>query len=342
MRLRLAMISLIILLMAGVLSAQQGAPAAPLTEKEVIKELKGKTPAATLNQTVQQRGVDFDLTPDIEKRLRKAKADDQLIAAIKNAGPSARKRAAQLQAQGVPGGPQGPQASPEEQQAYLAIKDELDPDKTLGLASDFEKKYPNSQYLSWVYAFAAHAAQQKGDVEQVVDLDEKSLKLKPDNIMSLASAADMIPQPQYMNKHEGDKEKLLAEAEGYANQALKLIDQAPKLPSETDDQYKKRKEEASSGVHGSLGMIHLEKALMGLQGADKDELAKAEQEFTTAITSTEHPDPRDCYRLGEAYKLDGKTEQAIDAFTKAGQFGQGTAIQSYADKQVQELKATKK
>ena len=341
MRLRLAMIGLIMLAVAGVLSAQQSAPAAPLSEKDVIHELKSKTPGATLTQTIQQRGVDFDLTPDIEKRLRKAKADDQLITAIKNAGPTARQRNAQLQSQGVPGGQQGPQASPEEQQAYLAVKDELDPDKALGLASDFAKKYPNSQFLSWVYAFAAHAAQAKGDVEQVVDLDEKSLKLKPDNIMSLASAADMIPQPQYINKHEAEKEKLLAEAEGYANQALKLIDQAPKQPNETDEQYQKRKGEASSGVHGSLGMIHLERALMGLQGADKDELVKAQQEFTTAITTTEHPDPRDCYRLGEAYKMEGKTEQAIDAFTKAGQFGQGTAIQAYAEKQVEELKAKK-
>ncbi len=341
MRLRLAMISLIMLVVAGVLSAQQGAPQAPMSEKEVIKELKSKTPTATLAQTIQQRGVDFDLTPDIEKRLRKAKADDQLIAAIKSAGPTARQRSAQLQSQGVPGGQQGPQASPEEQQAYLAVKDELDPDKALNLATDFAKKYPNSQYLSWVYAFAAHAAQGKGDVEQVVELDEKSLKLKPDNIMSLASAADMIPQPQYLNKHEGDKEKLLVEAEGYANQALKLIDQAPKQPNELDDQYQKRKGEASSGVHGSLGMIHLERSTMGLQGVDKDELVKAEQEFTTAVTTTEHPDPRDYYRLGEAYRMDGKTDQAVDAFTKAAQFGQGTAIQTFAEKQVQDLKAKK-
>lgn len=341
MRLKLAMIVLILMAGASVLPAQQAAPGPPLSEKEVIRELKSKTPPATVAQTVQQRGVDFDLTPDIEKQLRKAKADDGLITAVKSAGPTARKRAAALMSQGVPGGQQGPQASPEEQKAYMAVKDELDPDKALSLANDFANKYPNSEYLSWVYAFAAHAAQQKGDVEQVVDFDAKSLKLKPDNIMSLASAADMIPQPQYINKHEGQKEQLLSQAEGYANEALKLIDQAPKLPNETDEQYQKRKGEASSGIHGSLGMIHLERALMALQGADKDELGKAEQEFTTATTTTEHPDPRDYYRLGEAYKIDGKTDQAIDSFTKAAQLAQGSAIQTYAEKQVEELKAKK-
>jgi tetratricopeptide (TPR) repeat protein len=341
MKLKFAMIVFVMTALAGILAAQQTPPAAPLTEKEVIHELKKKTPPETLIQTLSQRGVDFDLTPEIEKKLRKAKADDEVIAAVKNAGPTARKRAAEMQTHGVPSTQQGPQVSPEEAKAYIAIRDELDPNKTLALASDFEKNYPNSQYLTWVYAFAARAAQQKSDVNQVVELDEKSLKLNPDNIMSLAQAADIIPQPQYLGKQQGSKEALLTQAEGYANEALKLIDQASKQANETDEAFQKRKTVAASGIHASLGMIHLQRALLGLQGADKDELAKAEKEYTLAISTEQPPDPRDCYRLGETYKIDGKTAEAIDAFTKAAQYGQGTAIQQFADKQIAELKAKK-
>jgi hypothetical protein len=36
--------------------------------------------------------------------------------------------------------------------------------------------------------------------------------------------------------------------------------------------------------------------------------------------------------------MEGKVDQAIDAFTKAGQMGQGTAIKQYADQQIQALK----
>jgi tetratricopeptide (TPR) repeat protein len=80
---------------------------------------------------------------------------------------------------------------------------------------------------------------------------------------------------------------------------------------------------------------------MGLAGPDKDELVKAEQEYTTAVTTTDRPDPRDYYRLGEAYSIDGKIDEAIAAFTKAAELGQGTMIKQYADKQVEALKARK-
>ena len=88
-------------------------------------------------------------------------------------------------------------------------------------------------------------------------------------------------------------------------------------------------------------MVHLELAGETLSGPDKAELAKAEQEFTTAVTTTGHPNPSDYYRMGEAYGLEGKLDDAIQAFTKAGEFGQGTLIKTYADEQVAQLKQRK-
>ena len=70
-------------------------------------------------------------------------------------------------------------------------------------------------------------------------------------------------------------------------------------------------------------MIHLDRAQLGLMGLDKGELAKAEQEYKLAVSTTDHPDPSDYYRMGEACRLQGKLDDAIAAFTKASELGQG-------------------
>src|SRR5208337_2649407 len=125
----------------------------PLTEKEVTKEIKS-SPAETVIKDVKERGVDFDMTPDIEKKLRKAKATDEVVEAVRQAGPKVRAQTAKL----VMGpGQAATQNIPKEQgQGYDAIKAELDPDKTIALVDDFAKKYPDSPLLSYVYSFGAN------------------------------------------------------------------------------------------------------------------------------------------------------------------------------------------
>jgi tetratricopeptide (TPR) repeat protein len=309
----------------------------PLTEKEVTKEIKN-SPAETVIKEVKARGVDFDMTPDIEKKLRKAKATDDEVEAVRQAGPKVRAQTAKLVMQGQAGAQDVPK---EQAQAYDAIRAELDPDKAIALAEDFAKKYADSKILSYVYSFEANAYQQKGDVEKVVDTSNKSLQLNPDNLMSLVLSIGMMPQPQYLNNHKAEQEKILEEAQNRGNHALELIAKLPKQANESDADYQKRLAEIGSQVHGPLGMIHLELASGGLAGPDKTELGKAEQEFTTAVTTTAHPDPRDYYRMGEAYAMDAKWDDAIQAFTKAGELGQGTLIKTYADQQIGEMKKKK-
>ena len=309
----------------------------PLTEKEVTKEIKS-SPAETVIKDVRERGVDFDMTPDIEKKLRKAKATDEVVEAVRRAGPKVRAQTARMTLG------QGQTASfdiPKEQyQAFDAIKGELDPDKTISLVADFESKYPQSPLLSYVYTYGANGYQQKGEVEKVVELTDKGLKLKPDNIMCLILSLGMLPQPQYLNNHPTERDKILQKAQNEAAQALKLIAALPKLTNEADADYQKRLNQIASAVHASLGMVYLDLANEALAGPDKDELAKSEQEFTTAV-AVDHPDPRDYYRMGEAYAMDGKVDDAIGAFTKASEYGQGTMIKAYADQRAEELKKKK-
>jgi tetratricopeptide (TPR) repeat protein len=249
---------------------------------------------------------------------------------------------------GQPGQPAGqtatgPVFTPEESKAYQAISSELsaglDFDKVISLSEDFVKKFPNSSMLSYVYTFEATAYQQKGDINKTVETGEKSVKLNPDNLMSLIILAGMLPQPQLMQGSDLDKQKKLTDAEADASRALQLIDKLPKLATETDDQLKKRKDSIASEPHGALGMIHLQRATMTLTGGmDADELAKAAQEFKQSVVLTDHPSPQNYYRLGEAYSHENKLDDAIAAFSKASEIGQGSGIQQYADQQIEALK----
>jgi tetratricopeptide (TPR) repeat protein len=251
--------------------------------------------------------------------------------------------------QGQKGQQQAP--TPEQKEAaaeaadYGAVMSELDPDQQMKLAEDFANKHPSSTRLTYVYAIAANAARQKGNLSAGIDYAEKSIKLKSDNFIALMFLATMLPQPQ-MLQGGVDKDKRLSEAEADANQALQILSTAPndqvrKQPSDTDEAFAKRKTLIGADAHAALGMVHLQRALEALGSPDKAELGKAEQEYQTSLTGIDQPDPQNYYRLGEALSLEGKVDEAIAAFTKCSELSQGTALQPYADKEVQELKKKK-
>ena len=238
----------------------------------------------------------------------------------------------------------GTVSTPEERQAYQDLVSEatagLDPDRVISLAQDYEKKYPNSSMLSFVYMFEASAYEGKNDFAKLVDAAEKSLKLNADNLASLMMLASVLPLPQVTRGTDLEKQKKLDEAEADAKHALELIDQdkVPRQPNETDDAYKKRKNAIASEPHASLGMVHLQRATMGLGGLDPEELNKAAQEFKQSVEMTDRPQPEHYYRLGEVYKHQKKVDDAIAAFSKASELAQGTPLQQFADTQIEELK----
>src|SRR5260370_24178599 len=151
-----------------------------------------------------------------------------------------------------------PQITPAESQAFQAIQTELDADRKVQVINDFEKKYPNSAALPYVYLIAADTYRQKGDAQRVIEYGEKSLKLKADNAVALIMVASLLPEPQSLRGSDADKEKKLAEAEDYATHAIKLVDQAqiPRQPNITDDQIKKIKAHVASLAPSSLVMVH--------------------------------------------------------------------------------------
>lgn len=307
----------------------------PMTDKEVITELK-KDGAAQLLKDLGARGVVFEMDPEIEKRLRKAKATDDVIKAVIAAGP--KERAAAIKTEAAASGAMV--LPPEEAADFKAVETELDPDKAIALAETYVKKYPKSPGLSYIYAFEGNAYENKGDAAKIVEYAEKSIALKPDNLMSLLEAAYAIPQPQFTRLHAADEESQLDKAESYAKDAIKAVDDLKKLPNEQDADFANRKADYLASAHGDLGMIHLDRAQLGLMSLDTTELAKAVDEYKLATSMAQHPLGTDYYRMGEAYRLLGKIDDAIAAFTKAGNIGPAV-LKQYADKQIEALKNAK-
>ena len=88
MRITLSIISLLLVLVASPLMGQ--APQQPLNQDEVRDLIKNniKKSPNQISTTLAERKVDFDLNRDIEKKMRKAGATDDILQEIWKAGPT--------------------------------------------------------------------------------------------------------------------------------------------------------------------------------------------------------------------------------------------------------------
>ncbi len=299
---------------------------APLTQNEVRDLIKNnKEDPDVVFKTLDERGVDFDMNTRIEMKMRRAGADNVMLQAIWKAGPTSRNASAATLTSplGVP-----LQATYEEAMGFQTMQDELDPDTKLRMVDEFERRFPDSQLLSYVYTEAAEAYQRRGDLNKLVEYGEKSLKLDRDNIFSIILVAIALAQPRMLQGTPDQAAQRLSAAQNYANRALELIDGLPKQANETDKELQKRKSALASDAHTTLGMVCML----------RDDSGKAIEEFKTAISLSERPNPQLYFRLGEVYANHGKKPEAIEAFTKASELGRGTILQQYADERVRELK----
>jgi tetratricopeptide (TPR) repeat protein len=258
-------------------------------------------------------------------------------------GPSLENKPAQGNNQSQPAAQA--QVSPAEVQAYTAIQKETDADKQLQLVKDFQQKFPQSKLLSNVLFFGAGAAEEKNDVPDALNYGEESLKLQPDNLRSLILVAGLLPLPQALGGTPAQKQQQLGQSENDANRALQLLNSVQPPPNAAQAQlaqFNNGKKVIAAQLHASLGMAHLEKAVLtqSPKGPDPNELSAAEQEFKNAVSSPQ-PNPQDYYRLGEVYARENKLDDAISAFGQAARLGQGTTMEKLANHMVTQLQAQK-
>ena len=299
--------------------------AQPLTQDEVRDLIKKNAKNLdAVYKALDERGVNFDLDPRIEQKMRKAGAGDDLLEAIWRAGPTSKssKAATLTSSNGVP-----LHANFEEAMGYKTLENELDPDKRLRMVEEFERRFPTSELMSSVYTQAAKAYREKGDLNKLVEYGEKSLKLDPNNLFSLLMVAMALPQPRMLERNPDLATQQLATAEEYANRALKLIDGLPAQPNENDEQLKKRNNALASDAHAALATVYM----------GRDESGKAIEEFKTAIALSQSPNPQLYFRLGEIYAHSDEDTEAVEAFKKASELGRGTVLQQYADQRISEL-----
>src|SRR4029077_6817896 len=222
------------------------------TLDEVTRLIKEKkSDPQSLASTIVERGVSFELDEKGAKKLRKAGADDDLRAEIWKVTPSgkAHMRALLTSPTGI-----DVQASAGEAMALEEIQNEGAPDRRLRMVDAFEKKFPSSPLLSYVYTEAAKAQQQNDALDEAVQFCRKSLELDPDNTFSLIIMALVLPQPKLLKGSANEVAARLSEAAADANRALALLEKLQKRPEETDQQFRARKGSLAADAHFALGM----------------------------------------------------------------------------------------
>lgn len=321
------LVSVAALLLSLITSSLWGqAPPPPLTQDEVRDLIKNniKKSPDQIPTTLSERKVDFDLNREIEKKMRKAGATDEVLQAIWRAGPTYQNTKGSFLTS-----PTGAriQATYEEAMGFQTIQNEMDPDKAIRMVNEFERRFPRGQSLPYVYTQAARAYQQKGDLDKAVEYGEKSLKLDPDNTFSLAIVALCLSQRKEVQGSPEDARKRLTEAETDGTRALALLVKLPKRTNETDDQFQQRKGAIAADSHFALGAAYMH----------QDEYAKAVTEYNAAISATAKPTFQYYYRLAEALASEGQTAQAIEVLHHASDLAKGTPMQKYADDFITEL-----
>lgn len=300
-------------------------PASPMTLDEVVRLVKqAKNEPQAAASAIAARGVTFELDEKNQKKLRKAGADDDLLAAIWKVTPKGKAHMRALLT--TPSGVEI-QASATEALALQEIQNEKAPDARLRLADAFEKKFPQGPLLSYVYTEAARAEQEKGAIPEAVEYCRKSLKLDPDNTFSLIIMALVLPQPKMLKGTPAEIQAQLSEAVTDANRALALLDKLQKRPDETDEQFAARKASLTADAHFALGMEEMQ----------RDQFDKAVTDYQTAISSTSKPTFQYYYRLAEAFASMGRVPDALAALQKASELARGTPMQKIADDFIAEL-----
>ena len=321
---RLVGLTVFLILPAGILPAQETGSHL-LNQDDVSRLIKqDKEHPDLLEKTLHEQGVDFDLNPEIEKKMRKAGATDDILQAIWAAGPAVRnfKGAVVTSATGVP-----LTATYKEAMGYKTLEQASDPDTKIRMAMEFAQTFPNSELLSYVFTQAAAAFQQKRDYPNAVKTAKRSLELDPNNTYSLLIVATALSEPSMVRNSSDNGEWELIEAGTDAQRAIDLLPKLPTRSGETPEQFAARKAGIEASAHAALGSVDMQQ--------DKND--EAIEEFKKAISLSQPPKASLYFRLGEIYSNIGKRQEAIEAFSKAAELGKGTVIETYAVQNLKEL-----
>jgi tetratricopeptide (TPR) repeat protein len=204
----------------------------------------------------------------------------------------------------IPGAP----ANSEELAAVKAFQEMPNSDlpKKISAGEEFLQKYPNSQYRPTVYSTLTLDYIQTGNTEKAIEVGDKEVALKPDDVQTLAVLGQTIPRA--MSASTPEPEKRLAKAEDYSKRAIQVTPTIPKPDGMADQNFVAAKNSTLAMAHGGLGLVYFRR------GKFTDAIPELEQ--SVKIDPNPVPDPVNLYLLGLANQKAAHFDDAAAAFSK--------------------------
>lgn len=187
-----------------------------------------------------------------------------------------------------------------EVEAIQAMFNAKDPDTRIQAAEDLITKFRDTEFKAIALFFEAASYEQKGDYEKLVIYGERTLEVDPKNFQAMLMLARNIAQ--HTREHDLDREEKLVKAEKYAKAAEDALKDAPKPnPQLTDEQWAGARKDLDAQAHEALALAAMVRKKYDV----------AVTEFKYAVDNSSQPDPATMVRLGAAYNLAGKYDDAI-------------------------------
>ena len=207
----------------------------------------------------------------------------------------------------MPGAP----ANSEEVAAFKTFQEMPNTDlpKKIAAGEEFLKKYPESQYRPIVYSTLTIDYLQTNNSEKAIEVGDKEIALKPDDVQTLALLGQMIPRA--MNASTPEPEKRLAKAEDYSKRAIEVTPTIPKPQGLGDQDFAAAKNLTLARAHSGLGLVYLRRG--------KFNEAIPELERSLKIDPEPTPDPVNLYLLGLANQKAAHYDDAVVAFNKCAE-----------------------
>lgn len=214
-----------------------------------------------------------------------------------------------------------------EVEAIQAMFQAQTPDARIAAAENLITKYADTEFKDLALFFAAMSAEQKGDAEKSIVYGEQAVAANPRNYNALYLLARVTAART--REHDLDREEKLGRVEKYVKDAeAALKDSAKPNPQLTDEQWEAAKKDILAGGHEPLGMAALARKKYDV----------AITEFKAAVDNAAQPDPATMVRLGAAYNMAGKYDDAIaildkviaipDAHPQVKQFAQAEKVRA--------------
>lgn len=217
--------------------------------------------------------------------------------------PAAGQQAAP--AAGAPVAKQPKVKSQKEGEAVMAVFNASDPASRIKAVDELLVKFADTEFKAVALQVAAASAQQNNDFEKMMLYSERALEADPQNYQAMLMMAAGLAQRT--REFDLDREEKLGRSEKLARDAMGILKTAPKPnPQITDEQWDGAKRDLEAQAHEALAL--------GALVRKKYDLAIAE--FKLAVEGASNPDPATMVRLGAAYNMAGKHDEAIAVLDK--------------------------